>query len=127
MGKCFIKAAAEVEFSSATSAGASQPLHQHLCQLHTLPWCWGESGGGHAERHGHEPTRSLNKLVFPSSLRGSSSFPVVSENEEAVVATSMYLMFPSFHKHHMLPCNHHVSPAYPGNVVMSNCEYFWVL
>lgn len=103
------------------------PLHQHLGQLHTLPWCWGESRSGQAECDGHGPTRSLKNFVFPSSLRGSSSSPMVSENEEATVATSTCLMFPSFHKHHVLCCNHCVSPASHGSLFVSNCEYFWGL
>lgn len=36
-------------------------------------------------------------------------------------------MFPSVHKHHVLPCNLRVSPASPGNMFLSNCEYFWCL
>lgn len=103
------------------------PLYQHLGQLHTLPWCWGESCRGQAAHDGHEPTRSLNNFVFPSSLRGSSSSPMVSENEEATVATSMCLMFPSFHKHRVLPCNPCESPVSHANLFMSNCEYFWGL
>lgn len=102
-------------------------LHQRLGHLHTLPWCWGRSCGGRAEHDGHEPTGSLNNFVFPSSLRGSSSSPMVSENEEATVAVWRCLMFLSFHKHHVLPCNLRISPASPGNVFMSNCEYFWAL
>lgn len=102
-------------------------LHQHLGQLLTLPWCWDESRGSRAECDGHKPAGSLNSFDFPSSLRGSSSSPVVSENEEATVAIWRCLMVPSFHKHHVLPWNLHVSPASPGNVFTSNCEYFWGL
>lgn len=102
-------------------------LHQHLGQVLTLLWCRDESRGSQAECDGHKPVGSLNNFVFPSSLRGSSSSPVVSENEEATVAIWRCLMVPAFHKHHVLPCNLHVSPASPGNVFTSNCEYFWGL
>lgn len=67
---------------------------------------------------------SHSTMSFPALWRASSSSPWCQRMKK--VATSMCLMFPSFHKHHALPCKPHVSPASHGNLFMQT-EYVWAL
>lgn len=102
-------------------------LHKHLGQLHNLPWWGTKSCSGQAIRDEHESTRSLNNFVFSSSLRGSNSSTMVSENAEVMVAALMCCMFSPFHELHVLPFNSFLSPAFQSNLFMASCEYFWGL